>query len=69
MALVYISAGSNQGNRLDYLRMAAQLLPPAVKILRTSDLYLTEPWGYKPQPSFYNLVWEAETDLDPEYYI
>lgn len=66
MALVYISAGSNQGNRLDYLRMAAQLLPPAVKILRTSDLYLTEPWGYKPQPSFYNLVWEAETDLDPE---
>lgn len=66
MALVYISAGSNQGNRLEYLRMAAQLLPPAVKILRTSDLYLTEPWGYKPQPSFYNLVWEAETDLDPE---
>lgn len=66
MALVYISAGSNQGNRLEYLRMASQLLPPAVKILRTSDLYLTEPWGYKPQPSFYNLVWEAETDLDPE---
>ena len=66
MALIYISAGSNQGNRLEYLRMAAQLLAPAVKILRTSELYLTEPWGYKPQPSFYNLVWEAETELDPE---
>ena len=66
MALIYISAGSNQGNRVEYLRMAAQLLAPAVKILRSSDLYLTEPWGYKPQPSFYNLVWEAETDLDPE---
>ena len=66
MALVYISAGSNQGNRGEYLRMAAQLLPPAVRILRTSELYLTEPWGYKPQPSFYNLVWEAETDLDPD---
>ena len=66
MALIYISAGSNQGNRAEYLRMAAQLLAPAVKILRSSDLYLTEPWGYKPQPSFYNLVWEAETDLDPE---
>ena len=66
MALVYISAGSNQGNRPEYLRMAAQLLAPAVKILRTSELYLTEPWGYKPQPSFYNLVWEAETELDPE---
>ena len=66
MALIYISAGSNQGNRAEYLRMAAQLLAPAVKILRTSELYLTEPWGYKPQPSFYNLVWEAETDLDPD---
>lgn len=66
MALIYISAGSNQGNRGEYLRMAAQLLAPAVKILRTSELYLTEPWGYKPQPSFYNLVWEAETDLDPD---
>ena len=66
MALVYIGAGSNQGNRQEYLRMAAQLLPPAVRILRTSELYLTEPWGYKPQPSFYNLVWEAETNLDPE---
>lgn len=66
MALIYISAGSNQGNRGEYLRMAAQLLAPSVKILRTSELYLTEPWGYKPQPSFYNLVWEAETDLDPD---
>ena len=66
MALIYISAGSNQGNCLEYLRMAAQLLAPAVKILRTSEMYLTEPWGYKPQPSFYNLVWEAETELDPE---
>ncbi|MBQ6342675.1 MAG: dihydropteroate synthase [Anaerolineaceae bacterium] len=66
MALVYISAGSNQGNRGEYLRMAAQLLSPAVRVLRTSELYLTEPWGYKPQPSFYNLVWEAETDLDPD---
>lgn len=64
--MVYISGGSNQGNRLEYIRMAAQLLRPAVKILRSSELYLTEPWGYKPQPSFYNIVWEADTDLDPE---
>ena len=66
MPLVYISGGSNQGNRLEYIRMAAQMLSPAVRILRTSDLYLTEPWGYKPQPSFYNIIWEADTDLDPE---
>ena len=66
MPLVYISGGSNQGDRLEFIRMAAQLLRPAVKILRSSDLYQTEPWGYQPQPDFYNIVWEADTDLDPE---
>ena len=65
MALIYIGVGGNQGDRVEYLRMAAQLLTPAVRILRSSDLYETEPWGYKPQPSFYNMVWEAETELDP----
>ncbi len=65
MALIYIGVGGNQGDRVEYLRMAAQLLKPAVRILRSSDLYETEPWGYKPQPSFYNMVWEAETELDP----
>lgn len=65
MALIYIGVGGNQGDRVAYLRMAAQLLQPAVRILRSSDLYETEPWGYKPQPSFCNMVWEAETELDP----
>lgn len=65
MALVYIGVGGNQGDRVEYLRMAAQLLKPAVRILRSSDLYETEPWGYKPQPAFCNMVWEAETELDP----
>ncbi len=65
MALVYIGVGGNQGDRVEYLRMAAQLLEPAVRILRSSDLYETEPWGYKLQPAFCNMVWEAETELDP----
>lgn len=66
MAKLYISAGSNRGDCIEHLRAAAQLLPPAVRILRTSPLYLTEPWGYKEQASFYNLIWEAETQLSPE---
>lgn len=66
MSLIYIGAGSNQGKSLEYLQLAAQLLAPAVQIRRTSGLYLTEPWGYKEQPPFYNLVWEAETQLPPQ---
>lgn len=66
MARIYISAGSNQGNRLEYLQMAAQTLSPTVKILRVSPLYETQPWGYAQQANFYNLVWEAETNLPPE---
>ena len=64
-ALIYIGAVTNLGNRAENLRLAAQLLPPAVKILRTSSVYETEPWGFKDQNSFYNLVWEAETTLPP----
>ena len=64
-ALIYIGAGTNLGNRAENLRLTAQLLPPAVKILRTSSVYQTEPWGYKDQNPFYNLVWEAETTLPP----
>lgn len=66
MAVIYISAGSNRGNSIEYLTLAQQLLAPAVRVLRTSKLYLTEPWGYKEQPPFINLVWEAETQLEPQ---
>ena len=64
--IVYIGAGTNLGNRADNLSLACQLLSPAVHILRTSPVYQTEPWGYRDQESFYNLVWEAETTLPPE---
>lgn len=64
--LVYIAAGTNLGNRLENLQFAAQLLSPAVKILRSSRIYQTEPWGYEEQADFLNLVWEAETALTPD---
>lgn len=64
-ALIYIGVGTNLGNRAENLRIAAQLLPPTVRILRTSTIYQTEPWGYPNQSPFYNLVWEAETTLPP----
>jgi 2-amino-4-hydroxy-6-hydroxymethyldihydropteridine diphosphokinase len=41
------------------------LATPALRLLRTSSLYETEPVGLLAQPWFMNLVAEVETELDP----
>jgi 2-amino-4-hydroxy-6-hydroxymethyldihydropteridine diphosphokinase len=62
---VYLSLGSNLGNRLNNLRKAISLLPPGVNIVQQSSIYETEPWGYTDQPAFLNQILKAETDLEP----
>ncbi len=37
----------------------------AIKILRSSSVYQTSPWGLKDQPDFLNCVLEVETQLPP----
>jgi 2-amino-4-hydroxy-6-hydroxymethyldihydropteridine diphosphokinase len=64
--LIYLSLGSNIGNREEYLRTAVEWLGPAgVRVLRASPLYETEPVDYTAQPWFLNQVVEAETELFP----
>ena len=64
--LIYLSLGSNIGNREDHLRAAVERLGPAgVRVLRASPLYETEPVDYTAQPWFLNQVVEAETELFP----
>jgi len=62
---IYLSLGSNLGDRLNNLRKAISLLPPKVKVSQQSSIYETEPWGYTDQPTFLNQVIKAETDLEP----
>lgn len=62
---IYLSLGSNLGDRLSNLRKAISLLPPKVGINQQSSVYETEPWGYTDQPSFLNQIIRAETDLEP----
>jgi 2-amino-4-hydroxy-6-hydroxymethyldihydropteridine diphosphokinase len=61
MTRVYLSLGSNVGDREANLRAAIERLP----VLRISPIYETEPVDYTDQPWFLNLVVEAETDLSP----
>jgi 2-amino-4-hydroxy-6-hydroxymethyldihydropteridine diphosphokinase len=66
MATVYLSLGSNVGDRDFNLRAAiAALAPAGVHVTRLSSIYETEPVDYLDQPWFSNCVVEAETNLEP----
>ncbi|HEY8532139.1 MAG TPA: 2-amino-4-hydroxy-6-hydroxymethyldihydropteridine diphosphokinase [Limnochorda sp.] len=64
----FLGLGSNVGDRRGLLREALGRIDalPATRVLRTSSLYETEPWGGVPQPRYLNLVAEIETGLAPE---
>src|SRR3981189_1322441 len=62
---VYLSLGSNVGDRGKNLRAAIDELPHAgVAITRGSSFYETEPVDLREQPWFLNCVVEAETHFD-----
>ena len=54
MSRAVLSLGSNQGDRLAYLRMAVQILGESVVLV--SGVYETPPWGDTAQPSYLNAV-------------
>ena len=64
---IYLSLGSNLGDRAANLESAIGALPDAgVRVLRRSSVYETEPVDFLAQPWFLNCVVEAETSLTPE---
>jgi len=73
MARVFLSVGSNLGDRLECLRRAVAELSaiPGIDFLDASALYRTEPWERRPgRPSdddtwFFNCVVSIETTLEP----
>lgn len=64
---VYLGLGGNQGDRLQNLRRAVNLLQeiPGVEIEALSPVYETEPQGYREQPEFLNMVVRIRTTLAP----
>lgn len=65
MSLVYLALGSNLGEREANLRAARERLATQVRILKTSAVYETEPWGFREQPAFLNQVLKGRTALAP----
>jgi len=63
--IIYLSTGTNVGDRQENLRAATQMISDSVgKILMESSIYETLPWGVEDQPRFYNQVLKVETQLE-----
>lgn len=62
---VYLSLGSNIGDRKGYIEKAVELIEntKGVKVLKRSGLYETTPVGYLEQDLFLNAVIKIETDF------
>lgn len=65
MTEVFISLGTNLGNKKDNLAQAVEYIAaiPGVNLASLSSLYETEPWGKTDQDVFLNQVVKIETDL------
>ena len=63
--IIYLSLGSNLGDREANLESVFEELPPAIEVIVRSSIYKTEPWGFKDQPDFLNMVAQGKTELTP----
>ena len=64
--IVYLSLGSNVGDRVAQITDAVERLDAVGKVLAVSKLYETSPVEFSDQPWFLNAVARIETRLDPE---
>ena len=65
MNSVFISIGSNLGDKIGNCKIAIEEIAAFAKILKVSSCYETEPLGYEEQPNFINCAAEICTDLSP----
>jgi 2-amino-4-hydroxy-6-hydroxymethyldihydropteridine diphosphokinase len=66
MSIIYLSLGTNLGDRKANLLNAVDALSPGVTVQSESKIYETPPWGYEDQPAFLNMAIRGETGLKPE---
>jgi 2-amino-4-hydroxy-6-hydroxymethyldihydropteridine diphosphokinase len=67
MSVVFLSLGSNRGNRFQNLILATLKINKlrSTKIEKISSIYETEPYGVQNQQKFLNLVMKISTLLNP----
>jgi 2-amino-4-hydroxy-6-hydroxymethyldihydropteridine diphosphokinase len=65
---IFLGLGSNIGDRVLHLNTAASLIGSCgnIKIVQSSLIYETEPWGIRNQNIFLNQVLKLESSFSPE---
>ena len=64
MEKVFLGLGSNLSDREHNLESAVEKIQEFIgTIIRVSSIYETEPWGFKGENYFLNMVVEVETSL------
>ena len=63
---IYLSLGTNLGDRLENLRAAVSLIDQRLsRPMALSSVYESEAWGYESPHPFYNLCAGLEVSLEP----
>ena len=66
MKIVFLSIGTNLGNREVNLKKAIEGIVENIgPVLISSSVYETEPWGFEAKDDFLNMVVKTETNLPP----
>ena len=67
MARVFLSLGSNKGDRLANIQQAVSMLGMTedINIVKTSSFYETEPWGNPELKLFLNATLALDTNIKP----
>lgn len=66
MATLYLSLGTNLGNRQSNLETALALIGQRIGTVKAiSEVIETEPWGFESSNRFLNMAVKVQTDLGP----
>lgn len=66
MSTLYLSLGTNLGDRRQNLKSALELIGSKIgTVVSASDIIETDPWGFESPNPFLNMVVKVETDLKP----
>ncbi|MCX6325788.1 MAG: 2-amino-4-hydroxy-6-hydroxymethyldihydropteridine diphosphokinase [Bacteroidia bacterium] len=66
MKIVILGIGTNTGNRGSNLKEAVVRIEEYIgRVVKSSSVYETEPWGFQTSDEFLNMVVKVETKLTP----